>query len=135
MNDIERIFEIFKGKFQKLKNVKLTFIDKSNDIEGKCMYDTIGTYENINKGRIQNINPIEIIVYNIGDIILTLLHEISHALTMHYERKVGYKEYVYVEHSHLFYAKFLEIMNFAYEYKIINKKYDLKSLKFIDKNS
>lgn len=69
---------------------------------------------------------------NEKDIIFTLLHEISHAITPYFERKVKDK-WIIVDHSDKFYDNFLTVLTIAFEKNIINKKYDLKSLKIRDK--
>ena len=43
-------------------------------------------------------------------------------------------KYVYIEHSHLFYEKFNELLKYGNDLGIINKHYDLKKIKLFDKN-
>ena len=132
--DIREIYKIFQKKYPLLNNVNLKIIKYNVDIdyEGKCVYDTLNDYIIDGKSRYCNIKVLSIEIVDHGDKIFTLLHEMAHALSLHYERKIK-DEYVYIEHSHLFYNKFMELIKYAYDNHIINKLYDIKKLKLVDK--
>jgi hypothetical protein len=63
---------------------------------------------------------------------MTLLHEISHAITPYYERKVK-DMWIRIDHSDKFYKNFHKIVLQAYDLKIIDRLYTISELKKIDK--
>jgi len=146
LNDIYHIYSQDK-KYKILSEIKLNiihkdqlltkFLTKGNECEGFCIYDILfnfrhDTTKKKNRTCDIKVTSINVIDQDQFDIVLTLIHEMAHALSPHYERKIN-GEYIHIEHSHLFYDKFLELLNFAYDNKIVNKKYDLKQLKIDDK--
>jgi hypothetical protein len=100
--------------------------------------DITGDYKIIKKGRIINILPKKIILSDVAlkkkdeDLLFIFIHECTHAITPRVERKVK-NEYVRIDHSRLFYEKFLELLNVAYNLKYINHTFsNIKELMIRD---
>ena len=132
--ELHTVYNFFITKYPILKSIELKIIPYSPKLEyeGRCEYNTVNNWIIINKYRKCSIKVKNIEIVDYGDKIFTLIHEISHALSPHYERKVK-GEYMYVDHSHMFYEKFHELMKLAYDNSIVDKIYDLKKLKLVDK--
>lgn len=133
--DLPTIYNFFCNKYPVLKLIKLIITPYSPalEYEGRCEYHTLNNWSNDkNKYRQCSIKVVNIEIVDHGDKVFTLIHEISHALVPHYEKKVKGK-YIHVEHSHMFYEKFHELLKVAYDNSIVNKMYDLKKLKLVDK--
>lgn len=130
---LNQVYKIFKKKYKELNKIPLIITPKNNnfDYEGMCHYDSTEKYIYLKKGRMCKLIPTSIEIIENNDMIFTLMHEITHTLSYHYELRDG-ENYIPMDHSHLFYEKFLEITTYAYEKKIITKQYDLKKLKLVD---
>ena len=129
--NIEEILKFYKGIYKKLEPVYIKILPeiKNTNCIGRCNLETYGDFMFIGKMRYKKTkaNYIEL-TQSDKNITFTLLHEISHAITPYYERKVK-NEWIIVDHSDKFYKNFLEITKIAYENKIIDKEYTLKMLK------
>lgn len=65
---------------------------------------------------------------NDKNIMFTFFHEVTHAITPYYERKVK-NSWIRMDHSDKFYKNFMDIMKYAYEKKYILRTYTLTELK------
>lgn len=134
---LDNVLSIFKKKYEHIRNVYIELVSTPQDnCAGKCVMDLVGDFKYIGKMRSKDVRVDYIQIHNdptykIDDLIMTLLHEISHAITPYIERKVK-NDWIIMDHSHKFYENFLLILDIAYQNKIITKKYDLRSLKNYD---
>jgi hypothetical protein len=128
------IFSIFKAKYPELKLVKLEFTPYTNKykFEGRSHIDVIGSFENQGKNRYKKIKPLSIeLIVGYTNILYTLFHEIAHCITKYRERKVK-GEWVILDHGDDFYKSYHDVLNYAYEKKIIQKKFSLGEIKKFD---
>ena len=58
-----------------------------------------------------------------NELLFIFIHECSHAITPHRERKVKNK-FIRIDHSREFYENFLKLLNIAYNNKLINQKFN-----------
>ena len=93
------------------------------------MVDKVGDYINVKKGRILNIIPKKIIMSDVvmkkkdEELLFIFIHECTHAITPHRERKVKNK-FIRIDHSREFYENFLKLLNIAYNNKVIYQKFN-----------
>ena len=135
INELNDILDIYKRIYPQIKNVHIKMVSPGSDkmCIGKCVMDIIGDFVYVGKMRYKQVIPEYIqLEENERDIIFTLLHEISHAITPYFERKVKDK-WVIMDHSDKFYNNFLAVLDIGFERKLVDKKYDLKSLRQRDK--
>lgn len=129
--NIEEILKFYKGIYKELESVHIKILPeiKNTNCIGRCNLETYGDFMFVGKMRYKKTkaNYIEL-TQSDKNITFTLLHEISHAITPYYERKVK-NEWIILDHSDKFYKNFLEITKIAYENKIIDKEYTLEMLK------
>jgi len=121
------ILNEFKKIYPELSLVKIKYFSHDNFI-GCCETTKYGDFTYEGKFRYQLIIP-KIIKLKTQDeaIIFTLLHEIAHAITPYYERKIK-NEWIRLDHSDKFYKNFHKIMLDAYEMKIVDKQFTLKKI-------
>ena len=129
MDILKELLTEFSKKYPELKNVNIEIIPYNNLYIARCLVDVVGNYIPIKKGRILNIIPRKILLTNIvlnkktEDMIFIFIHECTHGITPHMERKVKNK-YIRIDHSRQFYENFLDLLLFAYELKYISHKYN-----------
>jgi len=138
MEKINKLIIDFSKKYPFLKNIEIETCSYNNLYIARCLVDKSGDYILIKKGRIRNVIPKKIILTeavlnkNEDDILFIFIHECTHAITPHFERKVK-NEYVRIDHSRLFYDNFLELLNLAYQLKYINYRFsNIKDLMIKD---
>ena len=134
--NVNKILNIYKKKYPELNKLHIKIVPLNNDSTcvGKCELTLIGEFINIGKMRYRHVIPDFIqLTENDKDITFTLLHEISHAITPYYERKVK-DQWICMDHSDKFYKNYLDVVKIAFFNKIIDKEYDMKALKIRDKN-
>jgi hypothetical protein len=132
---LKDVFSFFKVKYPELKQVKLEFTPYTNKYkyQGRSHIDVIGSFENNGKNRYKKIKPLSIeLIDGYSNILFTLLHEIAHCITKYRERKIK-EEWVILDHGDDFYKSYHDILNYAYEKKIIQKKFSLNEIKKFDK--
>lgn len=126
------ILDEFKKLYPEIKNVKLKYFTH-NKFVGCCYCTTVGDYIYEGKFRYKHIQPKFInITLTDKSIVKTLLHEIAHAITPQYERKVK-DEWIQMDHSDKFYKNFHKIILQAYDLKIVDKQYTMQELRKLDK--
>ncbi len=129
--DINNILKLYQKIFPVLEGVYIKIVPKikNSDCIGRCNFEVVGKFIFIEQVRYKHIRPKYIeLTQNDKNIIFTLLHELAHAITPHYEKKVD-DRWTIIDHSDYFYDNYLKIMNIAYENNIINKKYTFEMLK------
>ena len=125
MEKINQLKLEFSKIYPCFKHVDIETCSYNNLYIARCVGDITGDYKIIKKGRIINILPKKIILSDVAlkkkdeDLLFIFIHECTHAITPRVERKVK-NEYVRIDHSRLFYEKFLELLNVAYNLKYIN---------------
>ena len=125
MDKINQLKLEFSKIYPCFKHVDIETCSYNNLYIARCVGDITGDYKIIKKGRIINILPKKIILSDVAlkkkedDLLFIFIHECTHAITPRVERKVK-NEYVRIDHSRLFYEKFLELLNVAYNLKYIN---------------
>lgn len=126
LNNITRELSI---NYPVLKNVKIKIVQNNGIFIGKCDSVPYGEYMYIGKMRYKNsITSCITLLETDKNIMFTFFHEITHAITPYYERKVK-NNWIRMDHSDKFYKNFMDIMKYAYEKKYINKTYNLSELK------
>ena len=132
MEKINQLKLEFSKIYPCFKHVDIETCSYNNLYIARCVGDITGDYKIIKTGRIINILPKKIILSDVAlkkkdeDLLFIFIHECTHAITPRVERKVK-NEYVRIDHSRLFYEKFLELLNVAYNLKYIN--YTFSSIK------
>lgn len=122
------ILKQFSETFSELKDVKVKFkqIDK---FVGYCNSKSYGEFYYVKKMRYKLKTTSSILINpDATDKTFVFLHEMTHAITPYYERKVKDK-WIRIDHSDKFYKNFQIVMDMAYKMKIIDKTYTLKELK------
>ncbi len=130
-NNVNELLKFYQKIYPILEPVYIKLVPKikNSNCVGRTMTVPVGEFMIVGKMRYVNIKPQYIeLTQNDKNIIFTLLHEITHGITPHYERKVK-EQWIVMDHSDKFYTNFLQIMNIAYENEIIDKKYTLTMLK------
>jgi hypothetical protein len=129
MDKLINLLAIFSKYYPDLKNVNVEITKYNNLYIARCLVDKVGEYINVKKGRILNITPKKIIMTEVAmnkkedDLLFTFIHECTHAITPHRERKVKNK-FIRIDHSRHFYENFLKLLNIAFDNKIIKQKYN-----------
>ena len=119
MEHLEKILSLFTQSYSQFKDVKITQIPFNNLYIARCNADKDGDYYIIKKNRLINVIPTEIILtdkamkLSIDKLTFVFIHECSHGITPHVERKVKNK-YVRIDHSRLFYNNFYILLKLAY---------------------
>jgi hypothetical protein len=129
----KNILDAFKKFYPQLNNVKLLFQENNKFNIAQCEVEPYGDHIYIGKMRYKFIIPKTILLSHEKNIVMSLLHEITHAITPQYERKIK-NEWIILDHSNKFYQNFLIICNIAYKQKIINKQFNIKELYKFDHN-
>jgi len=125
MEKINQLKLEFSKIYPCFEHIDIETCSYNNLYIARCVGDITGDYKIIKKGRIINILPKKIILSDVAlkkkdeDLLFIFIHECTHAITPRVERKVK-NEYVRIDHSRLFYEKFLELLNVAYNLKYIN---------------
>lgn len=130
----ENILKQFSKIYEELKDVKIKF--QSHDLfKGYCNSIPIGEYEHIGKMRYKQKKTISITINpDLPDKLFVFLHEMTHAITPYYERKVK-NEWIRLDHSDKFYTNFHKVMEIAFKLNIVDNVYDMKELKRRDESS
>lgn len=138
MESIERLTDIlavYQRIYPQLKDItiRIATVKEDTTCTGKCIMDLDleDDFEYVGKMRQKRAIPRCIIITASNDMVFTLLHEITHAITPYTERKVK-NTWVIIDHSDKFYGNFLLVMDIAARYGFTGKKYELKSLKLRD---
>ena len=128
MMDFNGMIKEFSLVYPELKDVKLKII-KNDDYIGACNSVYYGEFFYIGKMRykMQKTDSI-FLTENDKNIMLSFLHEIAHAITPYYERKVK-NIWIRMDHSDKFYKNFFDIVSLAYQKKFITKMISMSELK------
>eukprot|EP01080_Neovahlkampfia_damariscottae_P005058 gene5058-8653_t len=132
--ELKLLFVAYQKRYEQLKHVELLFIpyNKSFNYEGRSQIDIVGSFKISGKNRYKSIKPLSIeLIEGYSNIKYTLLHEISHCIGKYRERKVK-DEWISLDHADDFYSKYHEVLNFAFEKKFINKKFQFHEIKKFD---
>ena len=129
MDKLMNLLIIFSKYYPNLKNIELEIVQYNNLYIARCLVDKVGDYINVKKGRILNIIPKKIIMTDVvmekkdEELLFIFIHECTHAITPHRERKVKNK-FIRIDHSREFYENFLKLLNIAYNNKVICQKFN-----------
>ena len=129
MDKLIKLLTVFSKYYPNLKNIELETVQYNNLYIARCLVDKVGDYINVKKGRILNIIPKKIIMTDVvmekkdEELLFIFIHECTHAITPHRERKVKNK-FIRIDHSREFYENFLKLLNIAYNNKIIYQKFN-----------
>jgi len=131
--EMSQIFKQFQKKYKQLKEVKLEFKqDEKFKYQGRSQINIVGSFTTIGKNRFKKIQPISIeLIEGIGNIKYTLLHEITHCISKYRERKIK-DEWIVLDHGDDFYKNYHEVLKYAFELKIIEKKFEIHEIKKFD---
>ena len=129
MDKLINLLTIFSKYYPNLKNIEIEIGKYNNLYIARCLVNKTSDYINVKKGRILNIIPKKIIMTDVAmkkkdnELLFIFIHECSHAITPHRERKVKNK-FIRIDHSREFYENFLKLLNIAYNNKLINQKFN-----------
>ena len=129
MDKLIKLLTVFSKYYPNLKNIELEIVQYNNLYIARCLVDKVGDYINVKKGRILNIIPKKIIMTDVvmekkdEELLFIFIHECTHAITPHRERKVKNK-FIRIDHSREFYENFLKLLNIAYNNKVICQKFN-----------
>ena len=129
MDKLIKLLTVFSKYYPNLKNIELEIVEYNNLYIARCLVDKVGDYINVKKGRILNIIPKKIIMTDVvmkkkdEELLFIFIHECTHAITPHRERKVK-KKFIRIDHSSEFYENFLKLLNIAYNNKVIYQKFN-----------
>ena len=129
MDKLINLLSVFSKYYPNLKNIKLEIVQYNNLYIARCLVDKVGDYINVKKGRVLNIIPKKIIMTDVvmkkkdEELLFIFIHECTHAITPHRERKVKNK-FIRIDHSREFYENFLKLLNIAYNNKVIYQKFN-----------
>ena len=129
MDKLIKLLTVFSKYYPNLKNIELEIEQYNNLYIARCLVDKVGDYINVKKGRILNIIPKKIIMTDVvmekkdEELLFIFIHECTHAITPHRERKVKNK-FIRIDHSREFYENFLKLLNIAYNNKVIYQKFN-----------
>ena len=129
MNKLINLLTVFSKYYPNLENIELEIVKYNNLYIARCLVDKVGDYINVKKGRILNIIPKKIIMTDVvmkkkdEELLFIFIHECTHAITPHRERKVKNK-FIRIDHSRDFYENFLKLLNIAYNNKVIYQKFN-----------
>ena len=129
MDKLINLLTVFSKYYPNLKNIELEIEQYNNLYIARCLVDKVGDYINVKKGRILNIIPKKIIMTDVvmekkdEELLFIFIHECTHAITPHRERKVKNK-FIRIDHSREFYENFLKLLNIAYNNKVIYQKFN-----------
>ena len=118
MEKINKLLLVFSETYPLLKDVTIETMKYDNLFVAKCVVDKIGEYISVKKGRILNIIPKQIILTsaalakNDKDLIFIFIHECTHCITPHREKKVK-DSYIRIDHSRQFYDNFFKLIIIA----------------------
>ena len=118
MEKINKLLLVFSETYPLLKDVTIDTMKYNNLFVARCLVDRIGEYISVKKGRILNIVPKKIILTsaalgkNEKDLIFIFIHECTHCITPHREKKVK-DSYIRIDHSRQFYDNFLKLIEIA----------------------
>jgi len=119
MDHLKEILSLFTQYYPQLQDVKITQIPFNNLYIARCNADKDGDYYIIKKNRLINVIPTEIILtdkamkLSIDKLTFVFIHECTHGITPHVERKVK-KKYIRIDHSRLFYDNFYKLLKLAH---------------------
>ena len=129
MDKLINLLTIFSKYYPNLENIEVEIERYNNLYIARCLVNKTGDYIYVKKGRILNIMPKKIIMTDVAmekkenEMLFIFIHECSHAITPHRERKVKSK-FLRIDHSREFYENFLKLLNIAYNNKLINLKFN-----------
>lgn len=127
--DYNAIIKEFSKIYPSLENINVVIVKNNKEFVGKCTSESYGDYVYIGKMRYKNsVTSCISLTETASDMTFVFFHEMTHAITPYYERKVK-SQWVRMDHSDKFYKNFMDIMKIAYEKKYIGREYSLQELK------
>jgi hypothetical protein len=129
MDKVNKLLLIFSETYPLLKNVTIITEEYTNIYVAKCLVDRVGEYISVKKGRILNVIPKTIILTTVAinknekDLIFIFIHECTHCITPHREKKVK-DSYIRIDHSRQFYENFLTLIEIANKSKYYEQTFD-----------
>ncbi len=129
MEKINKLLLVFSETYPLLKNVTIETEAYTNIFVAMCLVDRVGEYISVKKGRILNIIPKKIILTSVAleknenDLIFIFIHECTHCITPHREKKVK-DNYIRIDHSRQFYENFLKLIEIANKSKYYEQTFD-----------
>lgn len=122
------LLAVFAKHFEELSGVAVRMNLHDERYQGICNCQPVGEYDYEKKMRSRRQVTTEIRLSPRNPTILfTFLHELTHAITPCYERKVK-SRWVQLDHSDKFYHRFLQVMRIAREKHIVHYELTFKEL-------
>lgn len=126
---LTNIINEYSKTHPELSGVEIKIAKGNDTFIGYCHSEPYGEYVRVGKMRYKRVITSRItLTENDPNMLFTFFHEMTHAITPQYERKVK-NNWIRMDHSDKFYKNFYEVMQTAYQKKIICKEYTLSELK------